>query len=92
VQPWSPTHRITFRPAIGEAQLWEVMVLVDPFAPDRIQLAATLEDWAHQWAPVWSRSAAGAWTWKGLTTPYGMPGQVVIEDVTDDRAPRPDRG
>ncbi len=57
------------------------MVIADVFGAQKRQLAATLEDWAHQWAPAWSRSDTGAWTWKGQPTPYGMPGAVAVQEL-----------
>jgi len=72
VNPWKPTHAITWTPAGGEPETVQVM-LIDGSA-------YTLQEWEAYDNASWE-VRAGEWRWRGEETPGGAPGVVLVEKI-----------
>jgi len=82
--PFSPTHRITFTPSDGSApHEWLVMFRPEPWRSSR-WWGYTADEWETQVPPAWLYSVAEGrcgeppWHWKGLPTPWGRDGVVLV--------------
>lgn len=70
-----PTHRITFRPAGGEARVTLVHLTDEGAAYDR-------EEWEAENPADWERHADGVWRCQGQVTPGGANGTVTVEALS----------
>jgi hypothetical protein len=79
VNPWSPTHAITWTPEGGDPETVQVMLITGSVQVPRGP-AYTLEEWEAFGDASWQVSA-GVWRWRNEATPGGGPGVVLVEKM-----------
>ena len=79
MNPWKPTHAITWTPEGGEPETVQVMLITGSVNVPRGP-AYTLEEWEAFGDASWQVSA-GEWRWRNEVTPGGVPGVVLVEKM-----------
>ncbi len=82
IQPWSPSHLLTWVPRFGAARGWHVRVIASAIDANPVRYAQTREGKAAA-AGVGVYEDTGGWSWDGKAGFRGEEGHVQLERLRD---------